>query len=222
VVVIERLFIEEESHRLEAIFCEPGEKALGAFVLCHPYPPYGGNMYHKVVVKTAELLMDAGFAVLRFNMRGTGKSTGESGDSGDARSDLKGVLQWLKQRCPGTPLWLGGFSYGAYICLSALVPRVPGSFPGLFPVEGVLAIAYPASIAEYRLNVLPEVKMAYIHGMEDELIPASALKQYIHSQLAGLEVQWVPGANHFFDGKLKELQEAVNRGLIDLGCIRGS
>ncbi|MBU0754987.1 MAG: alpha/beta hydrolase, partial [Planctomycetes bacterium] len=191
------------------------------FVLCHPYPPYGGNMYHKVVVKAAELMLEEGFAVIRFNMRGTGKSTGETRDSTDARADLKSVLQWWKIRCPETPLWLGGFSYGAYICLSSLVPRVPGSFPSRFPVQGVLAIAYPASIPEYRLNMLPEVKMAYIHGTEDELIPPSALKRYLQSQLSEHAVQWVEGANHFFDGRLKELQEAVKQGLIILCCAGG-
>jgi alpha/beta superfamily hydrolase len=213
VVVIERLFIEGENHRLEAIFSQPTESPRGVFVLSHPYPPYGGNMYHKVVVKTAELLLDKGFMVLRFNMRGTGKSSGEMPDGPAAREDLQSVLSWTEERCPHLPLRLGGFSFGAYVSLSALVPRVPGAFPGRFPVQGVIAIAYPASIAEYRLKNLPEVKLAFIHGMEDELIPASSLKHYLDSQHTEYDLQWVPGANHFFDGSLEELQASVEQGL---------
>lgn len=217
-VVIERLFINARTHRLEALSSRPKGGVRGTFVLCHPFPLYGGNMYHKVLVKTTETLLEEGYGVIRFNMRGTGKSTGENPDDFGARTDLEAVLGRVSEEKSTGALWLGGYSYGAYVALSALVERVPGSFPGRFPVEGVMALAYPASMPEYRLNTLPDHTVGFIHGTEDELIPMATMKSFLSSQIPARKIYWVEGANHNFDGRMGELQEAVRSCLAEAGA----
>ena len=212
-VAIERFYLEANSLHLEAVFSKPLDRLCGAVVLCHPNPSFGGDMYHKVVVKLAELLLGEGHAVLRFNFRGTGKSTGTHEDPSDARQDLAAALDWLTENQPGLPLALAGYSYGAFVALSALVPRVAGSFPGRYPLEWILAVAYPAGLPEYRLGSLPEIRTGFVHGEEDELIPASSLKQLLKGRQRGIDVQWVEGANHFFDGKLDAMQAAAGTSL---------
>jgi len=177
-------------------------------------------MYHKVLVKLADLLLDERFAVVRFNTRGTGKSTGPEMDDGrGAREDLETVFQWVVSALPDTELWAAGYSFGAYVALSSLVPGVQGGFPGRFPVKGVVAVAYPAGMPSYILKELPETKTVFIHGTEDSLIPSSTLKSYLKKHPTGYAIQWVAGANHFFDGKLDDLKVAARSGLKAMGCI---
>ncbi|MHC4945475.1 MAG: alpha/beta hydrolase [Planctomycetota bacterium] len=211
--VDERLFIEAGPNLLESLYSRPAGKANEAFVLCHPYPPLGGTMFNKVIVKLSSLLLDQGYAVLRYNMRGTGKSTGTMPEPMGSRQDLEYVLDWLDREHPVDGIWLAGYSYGAFMALSTQVPGLAGSFPGRFPVKGMLAVAYPATLPEYRLKSFPEIPVAFIHGMEDELIPASAMASFLSTLDSGRPVEWIEGANHSFDGKLGDLQAAC------LSCI---
>ena len=214
--IIERVFIESNSHRLETLISRPEYVKGGTFVLCHPYPLYGGNMYHKVLVKVDETLLEEGYGVVRFNFRGVGKSTGNFPDGFGARADLDAVLNWLSGRDDMGTMQLGGYSYGAYVALSALAERVPGAFPVLYPVTGVMALAYPASMPEYRMMTLPDVKVVFIHGTNDELIPAATVKSYLSSQVPLRKILWVEDANHNFDGKLQELQGTIRTCLAEL------
>jgi alpha/beta superfamily hydrolase len=216
-VVIERLFIETETHRLEALLGRHVEGCRGVWALCHPYPPYGGDMYHKVVVKLAELLTAEGFAALRFNLRGVGRSTGLLSESREACQDLESVLSWLAEKHPKWPRWVAGYSYGAFVALSTLAVRGPDPSVRGAAVEGALAVAYPAGKPEYRLKTLPEIKTCFVHGVEDELIPASTVQGYLASQQPTPKLHLVEGANHFFDGKLGAFQEACRVCLASLG-----
>ena len=221
--VIERIFVPCGSHRLEALYSRPAAgpegRRRGIFVLCHPYPPFGGDMYHKVVVKTAEALGEEGFDVLRFNFRGVGRSTGGGGMEVNpigSREDLERAAAWARERLPDLPLWVGGYSYGAFIALSSQVPRLAGAFRGRGAVRGVLAVAYPAGMEAFRLDHLPDLPLALVHGTDDLLASAHGLRRYLETQRTGLAVHWVEGANHFFDGKLDRLKEAVRAGAREL------
>lgn len=203
-VIIEKLYIDVEAHRLEAVLSRPAGPLRGAFVFCHPYPRYGGDMYNKVVVKAAQVLLEARYAVLRFNMRGTGKSEGSTPDHQGAREDLAGVMAWLSEREEGKggPIKLAGYSYGAYIALSA--PVTSG---------GILAIAYPASMPEFHLSRLPAAKLRFVHGTRDELVPAAQAETFFQTLRMERSVLWVEGANHTFDRRLDALQQACREAL---------
>ena len=69
-----------------------------------------------VVFRAARGLTDAGLAVLRFNFRGVGGSAGSQGE-GDEEGDLEAALCYLGQQWPSTPLWAGGFSFGARVAI---------------------------------------------------------------------------------------------------------
>jgi alpha/beta superfamily hydrolase len=161
-------------------------------------------MYNKVVVKAAEALLEARHAVLRFNMRGTGRSEGETPDHEGARQDLAEVMEWLAAREEGRagPIKLAGYSYGAYIALSA-------------PVDsgGIVAIAFPASMPEFHLSRLPPVRLRFVHGTTDELVSAKQMEAFLQAHRREREVFWVEGANHTFDGRLGALREACRKAL---------
>jgi len=113
-------FINGNAGRLEAVY-QPGatEESPIALVL-HPNPQLGGTMNNKVVYTIFQAFSKLGFATLRFNFRGVGKSQGiYDGDPESELADTLVVLDWLKRANPQAPhLWIGGYSYGALVGLS--------------------------------------------------------------------------------------------------------
>ena len=69
-------------------------------VICHPHPLRGGDMMNNVVVALAEAFAEVGFAVLRFNFRGVGRSTGHYAEGVGEQEDAKAALAWLSAQ-PG-------------------------------------------------------------------------------------------------------------------------
>ena len=84
-------------------------------VICHPHPLRGGDMLNNVVRALAEAFAERGFAVLRFNFRGVGSSTGQYAEGIGEQEDAKAALSWLIAQ-PGIDvdrLFLAGYSFGA-------------------------------------------------------------------------------------------------------------
>ena len=88
-------------------------------VICHPLSIEGGSMHNKVVTMAARALRDLGVTVVRLNFRGVGESAGLYDNGIGEQDDLACVVQWLRAQLPGYQLWLGGFSFGAYVSLRA-------------------------------------------------------------------------------------------------------
>ena len=53
----------------------------------------------------------------------------------------------------------------------------------------------------------PAIPAHIIHGVEDELIPIAAVREYARSH--HIPLHEIAGAGHFFHGKLKPLQALV-------------
>ena len=75
--------------RLEALLMVPETVPLGAAVVCHAHPLYGGTMQMKVVFRAAKTLQQHGIAVLRFNFRGVGLSQGEHDRGRGEQEDVR-------------------------------------------------------------------------------------------------------------------------------------
>ena len=67
-----------------------------------------------------------GFATLRFNFRGVGRSEGTFDNGVGERGDFTAALDFMAAQYPGVPLWAAGFSFGSWVALEtgALDPRV--------------------------------------------------------------------------------------------------
>ena len=114
---------------------EASEARLGLAIVCHPHPLEGGTMHNKVVTMAARSLRELGLTTVRFNFRGVGMSEGSYDNGRGETLDLLAVAQWAQQARPDHRLWLGGFSFGAWIAL--LGARH-------LPVAQVISIAPPA------------------------------------------------------------------------------
>ncbi len=172
-----------------------------ATVVCHPHPLYGGTMHNKVVFRAAKAAIQLSLPTFRFNFRGVGKSEGEYARGVGERDDVRASLDYLQRRFPKTPVCAMGFSFGAWVALAvgAADPRVC-ALVGLglpadsLPLDFLLGVTKPKLI---------------IQGTEDSFGPRAKIESLVSALVAPKLLHWVEGANHFFDGKLEEVQKAV-------------
>jgi alpha/beta superfamily hydrolase len=176
----------------------------GGAVICHPHPLYGGDMDNPVVVRLAEVLGALGLTTLRFNFRGTGRSTGVHGQGVDERQDVEAASAHLATRAGvERRLLLAGYSFGA-----AVVGEVAQVHPDL---AGVILVAPPlARVDPKRFAGLEPFgdRLLVVAGSNDEICPAEGLTR-LRGSVPRAAFHSIDGANHFFFGKLFPLGETV-------------
>jgi len=189
---------------LEGMIAKP-DRASGVRggVVCHPHPLYGGSMYNNVVEAALEAIWRLGWATLRFNFRGVGRSEGEhAGGIGEAE-DAAAALNYLSGQ-PGLLSKghvLAGYSFGAMAALAAA--------PKLRDLGALVLIALP--IGRTDTDALKQLSGAVIlvGGDNDAYCPAARL-QAIHKDLGWrAQLQIIGGADHFFGGYEGELTGAL-------------
>lgn len=121
--------------RLEASY-SPARIDAPVVILLHPHVSFGGNMKNQMLHELNQCFGDLGFAVLRFNFRGTGRTEGTSDDKEAEILDATTALDWLESQHPlSSQSWICGFSFGAWVGMQLLMRR-----PG---VHRFIAIAPP-------------------------------------------------------------------------------
>ena len=175
-----------------------GEGPAPVAVICHPHPVYGGTMSNKVVHILAAGFRELGAHTVRFNFRGVGRSAGEFDNGIGETDDLLAVVAWAQTRFPGSPLWLAGFSFGAWIALKAAAQLQP---------ERLLLVAPPVDM--YDFGVIPEVSVPWmvIQGGEDEVVSAEAVSKWVMQRQPAPRFVLLDSAGHFFHGQLNVLKE---------------
>lgn len=180
----------------EGIYVPPakGTHAPG-LVLCHPHPLHGGDMENNVVRAFAAAFAGAGFAVLRFNFRGVGKSTGRYAEGIGEQGDAKAALTWTAAQ-PGvdpTRLYLAGYSFGARVTLSVASTD--------HRVAGFIAIAPPilrGSLPTLESSRGPKI---FLCGDRDPHAPPEVLTSVVKSLDEPKRLAIFSDADHFFVGQ---------------------
>ena len=178
-----------------------------AAVVCHPHPQAGGTMNNNVVYRVAKALEERGTAVLRFNFRGVGRSTGSYGEGIAEAEDVRAALDFMAARHPTLPLWLAGFSFGARVGLAAAIadPRV------------VKLLGVGLAVRMFDLGFLHAPRggrpLAVIQGADDEYGPRAEVEDFARQIPPPQHLAIVDHATHLFPGKLDELEAAVNEAI---------
>jgi alpha/beta superfamily hydrolase len=178
----------------------PGARA--GVVLCHPHPLYGGDMDSIVVLRAREACARRGLATLRFNFRGVGASTGRHDEGRGEQDDVRAALAELERRFPGSPVILGGFSFGASMALHVGVAdsRARALFALGLPLTRTGDLRFMDDCRKPRL---------FVQGEADAFGGAQAVEAFVGRLPEPRHLVVVPGADHFFDGRLDALQDAV-------------
>jgi len=169
-------------------------------VICHPHPLYGGTMRNKVVHILAETFNSMGLLSVTFNFRGVEKSAGRYAKGIGETEDLAAVVAYFRQRYPNAPLWLAGFSFGAYVALRGY--QQVGA-------ERLLLIAPPVTLFDFA--ELPEVTVPWmvIQGGKDEVISPDQVSRWVAARSPRPVLRWMADADHFFHGRLNRVRDAV-------------
>lgn len=158
-------------------------------------------MNSSVVFRAARGLQQAGLAVLRFNFRGVGRSTGVHDGRGGEAEDLGAALDWMARQHPSVPLWAGGFSFGSRTAAFRATSDAR--------IVRVVLIALP--VLKFDCSFLSEVGQPglILMASDDEYGTRTALRAQFPKLQAGLRVDEVAQASHFFEGKTLEVQRRV-------------
>ena len=195
------LFFDGAAGRLEALLKEPADEVSRVVVVSHPHPLFGGTMHNKVVYRIARAFQDSGFATLRFNFRGVGRSEGTHDNGSGEQDDLRAAIRFLTGKYPGTELWLAGFSFGA-----AMTIRVGCALEG---VHALVLAGLPVSKYDFEpLTTCTRPKLI-VQGAQDEFGGITDLEIFFNQLEAPKQLRVVENADHFFEGRLDELYRAV-------------
>ena len=207
---IRSLSLDGPAGRLEALLNAGTENATHAAVVCHPHPLFGGTLHNKVVFHTMKALNSFGFPVLRFNFRGAGLSQGEHDQGNGEVEDVRTALDWLDAEYH-LPLVFAGFSFGAAVglraaCADARVSVAIGVGTPVVPVAE--ATEEPRVYALDFLQHCAKPKL-FVSGARDQFGPRAKLEALVASLPEPKNLVIIEGADHFFEGRLRELREAI-------------
>ena len=193
--------------RLEGRY-HPGPKPDSPIALIlHPSPQHGGSMNNKVVYTLYHTYVKRGFAVLRFNFRGVGRSQGVFSKGEGELSDAASALDWLQTYNQNSrECWIAGCSFGAWIGMQLLMRRPE--------ITGFISVSPPANMYDFTFLAPCPSSGLMLTGDKDEFVPYDSVKKLVDklNQQKDITVQHdvVAGANHFFQGKLEDMEEAIS------------
>ena len=149
-----------------------------------------------------------GFATLRFNFRGVGKSQG-SFDKGDGElTDAAAALDWLeRENFDNSQCWVSGFSFGSLIAMQLLMRRPE--------INRFVAISPQPNVYDFSFLTPCPTSGIIISGKKDELVPFEFIKDLDNKLSAQkgikVEFQTISEANHFFTKSESELNKCLNK-----------
>jgi alpha/beta superfamily hydrolase len=196
------LFLAGPAGQLEAVLWTPnhGTPTMAA-VVCHPHPLFGGTLHNKVVYQAAKALDQLGLPVLRFNFRGTGRSEGTH-DRGDGeRDDARAALDFVSAQFPRIPLLVAGFSFGCWVGLRVGCEDTRVSL--------LIGLGTPVNSTDFSFLTKYAKPKLFVHGSKDRFGDTARLQSLVASLPGENRLVVVEEADHFFAGKLDQVNRAI-------------
>jgi alpha/beta superfamily hydrolase len=214
----DRRLIDGPAGAIEIALNVPPQALRGIALVAHPHPLQGGTLDNKVAQTLARTFFALGYASVRFNFRGAGKTAGEFDDGEGETDDALAVLAWAKEHIAHTtdqhasqtverpadeqphagkdlPVVLAGFSFGAYV-----QTRVAAA------VDYERLVLVGPAVNRFAVERVRDDSLV-IHGEEDDVVPLADVFAWARPQ--ELAVIVFPGCGHFFHGRLPHLQRAI-------------
>lgn len=181
--------------RVEGRYAEPKRENAPIALILHAHPRAGGSMQDRVTVQLYQIFTRFGFATLRFNFRGIGRSQGVFDNGMGELSDAAQALDYLQSLNPNAEqCWVAGYSFGAWIGLQLLMRRPE--------IDGFIAISPPAN--HYDLSFLAPCPASglIVYGTKDGVSPPSDVERVVSKirtqKNIKVDHQAVEGADHFY------------------------
>ena len=208
----EHLFLDGPDGKIE-VFVEAHpagvESPRGIALIAHPHPLFGGTADNKVVTTLAKAFRELGCATLRPSFRGVGGSEGEH-DHGIAETDdLLAVHAYARGRFGSDlPVYLAGFSFGAYVTTRLALRLKELADPAQRLVLVGTAAGFIEGMRQYETAAVP-ADTVVIHGSQDETVPLPNVLAW--AEPMDLPVTVIAGADHFFHRRLHLIRDIIHR-----------
>jgi alpha/beta superfamily hydrolase len=199
------VFFNSQGLRLEGVISFPtGSDRCPGAIICHPHPQYGGDLYNNVVTGVTQGLVEKGFAALRFNFRGVGRSEGNFDNGVGEVEDVRGAIDFLAgSNAPEIEkLYLVGYSFGAWVGLQAALNEER--------VKSIVGISPPTSIFDFKFLQSSRLPKLIIFGDKDFFSPYETTVSLFSSLPEPKRMEIIPGADHFMLGREAEVAEKVS------------
>ena len=196
--------------RLEGRYHHSSAENAPIALILHPHPQQGGTMNNRVVFDVYQTFVKRGFSTLRFNFRGVGRSQGEYDEGMGELSDAAAALDWLQSsNTDAKQCWVGGFSFGAWICMQLLMRRPE--------INSFIALAPPANKYDFTFLAPCPASGLFVHGAKDSMVPQESVETLANKLQAQkrivIDYKIIAGANHFFHEHVEELTNHVDNYL---------
>jgi alpha/beta superfamily hydrolase len=196
--------------RLEGRFAPAPRPRAPVAMILHPHPNAGGTMNNRIVQELYKTFQRRGFATLRFNFRGVGKSQGVFDNGIGELSDAASALDWVQSFHPeASTTWIAGFSFGAWIGMQLLMRRPE--------IRGFISIAPPANMYDFTFLAPCPSSGIIIQGENDEVASPGATQKLVDKLRTQKHItihhDTIPHANHFFEHEMPELMGSVDKYL---------
>jgi alpha/beta superfamily hydrolase len=159
-------------------------------------------MDNRIVYRAAKAAAVVGFAALRFNFRGVGKSSGQYDQGLGEREDVSAALRWMKNRYPELPLAVIGYSFGAWVGL-----QVGCADSGVIAMAG---IAPPLNLYAMEYLVQNSKPSMLVVGTQDEFCSQESMMRLKSRLPATSSVHIVEGADHFFSEQTDRVENLIS------------
>ncbi|MDR0406681.1 MAG: alpha/beta hydrolase [Holosporales bacterium] len=192
------------SGRLEGRYHHSTNPDAPVALVLHPHPLQGGTMNNRVTHTLYRAFAEHGASVLRFNFRGVGCSEGTF-DNGDGElSDAAAALSWMQSINQGSrPLWVAGFSFGAWIAMQVLMRRPE--------VAGFVSVSPPTNLYDFNFLAPCPVSGMILYGRNDDIVLEETVDRLVAKLNAqkGITIDYrvIPRADHFYTNDLEKVYQ---------------
>ena len=196
--------------RIEGRYQPGKEPNAPVAIILHPHPQFGGTMNNQIVYNLFYMFAQRGFAVLRFNSRGVGRSQGMFDHGIGELSDAAAALDWVQSiHQEAQTTWIAGVSFGALIGMQLLMRRPE--------IRGFISIAPPANMYDFSFLAPCPASGIFIQGAADTVVQPIAVTKLVEKLRTQKHItihhEEIPRANHFFENEIEELMASVDNYL---------
>ena len=175
-------------------------------------------MNDRIVQRLYKTFVDRGFATLRFNFRGVGRSQGSFDNGVGELSDAASALDWVQSIHPEASVtWIAGVSFGSLIGMQLLMRRPE--------IRGFISIGAPANMYDFSFLAPCPASGILIHGAADTVVQPNSVVKLVEKLRTQKHItihhEEIPRANHFFENELDELMRSADNYLdfrLDPAC----
>jgi alpha/beta superfamily hydrolase len=169
-------------------------------VITHPHPQFGGDMYNPVVESIAHVYQRQGVTTLRFNFRGVGSSQGSYSDGIGEQEDVLAAMRCLRHN-GHEHIDLAGYSFGAWV--NAHID------PEAFEMSAMTMVSPPVAFMGFDDNLsLPRLNLV-VSGSQDDIAPPGRIRSHLQGWNPKATFKEIQGADHFYFGFFKELEDIL-------------